>query len=322
MIQRSLCVFLALLLGACAVAPRLPVAVSDPERDRRAILAMAGEYEVQFRFDETVALQPDYKPHAPHTTLGREFVEVLEDSPRRVVLQHVLVDGEGHVTKHWRQDWEYEQARYWVYAGDYAWEQRQATAAQARGRWLQTVWQIDDSPRYAALGRWTHEDGVSSWTSDRTWRPLPRREHTTRSDYDVLDTWNRQTITPAGWVHEQDSIKLDRKAPDGPRALVRERGLNTYTRLQGHDFGPGREYQRKTRAYWAAVRGVWADLLAGNPRVALREEIDETPHYMAVMAQANDLANKPLGDAELRGKVREVLGPYLVLGGTMGRQIP
>lgn len=315
-IRNALVLALSLMAVACATTSMPPATATegDPERDRRAILAMAGEYEVQFRFDETVALQPGYKRQEPHLTGGHEFVEVLEDSPRRIVLQHVLVDGSGHVTKHWRQDWEYEQTRYWGYAGDYAWEVRRAGPEQARGRWLQTVWQVDDSPRYAALGRWTHQDGVSSWASDRTWRPLPRREHTTRGDYDVLDTWNRQTLTPAGWVHEQDSLKLDRKAEGGPRALVRERGLNTYTRVQGYDFGPGREYWRKTRAYWAAVRSVWAELLARYPRVALREEVDGTPHYMAVMAQANDLANRPLSDEQRRAAVREALEPYLVLG--------
>jgi hypothetical protein len=318
MIRKALTAALALLTAACAATPEFPAVAApsaDPERDRRAILAMAGEYQVQFRFDETVALQAGYKLHEPHLTTGHEFVEVLEDSPRRIVLQHVLVDASGHVTKHWRQDWEYEQAQYWVYAGDYAWEARRATPAQARGRWLQTVWQVDDSPRYAALGAWTHENGVSSWASDRTWRPLPRREHTTRSDYDVVDTWNRQTLTPGGWVHEQDSLKLDRKAAGGPRVLVRERGLNTYTRAQGYDFGPGREYWRKTRAHWSAVRAVWAGLLAQHPRVALREEVDETPHYMAVMAQANDLANKPLSEDQRRAAVRETLQPYLILDG-------
>lgn len=309
---RILLLPLVLALGACAAVPTAPLAATH-EADRRAILAMAGEYEVQFSFEETVALQPGYKLHEPHRSKGHEFVEVLEDRPDRIVLQHVLVDGSGHVIKHWRQDWEYEQPRYWVYAGDYAWERRQATAAEARGRWLQTVWQVDDSPRYAGLGRWTHEDGVSSWASDRTWRPLPRREHTTRSDYDVLDTWNRQTITPEGWVHEQDSLKLDRKAAGGARVLVRERGLNRYTKLTGYDFGPGREYWSKTRAYWAEVRVVWAELLAFHPRVGLREEVDGTPHYMALMAQANDLAGKPLDGAELRSLIRSRLAPYLVL---------
>ncbi|MDM4771045.1 DUF6607 family protein [Solimonas sp. SE-A11] len=98
------------------------------------------------------------------------------------------------------------------------------------------------------------------------------------------------------------------------RPRARERELNTYTGVQGYDFGPGREYWRKIRAHWSAVRAVWAELLLQHPRVVLREEVDGMPHYMAVMAQANDLVNKPLSDEQWRAAVSEVL-QHLPVGG-------
>nr|WP_286803404.1 DUF6607 family protein [Acinetobacter sp. UBA2063] len=76
---------------------------------------------------------------------------------------------------------------------------------------MQTVWQVDDSPRYAGLGRWTKDNGVTEWTSNETYRPLPRREHTIRNDYDVIIGTNRHALTATGWVHEQDNIKFDSK---------------------------------------------------------------------------------------------------------------
>jgi hypothetical protein len=285
----------------------------DFERDRKAILAMAGEYAVQFRFDETVALKPGYELHAPHRSGGNEFVALVEDSGKCIVLQHVLVDGQGNVVKHWRQDWEFQQALLWSYAGDYAWQRRELNADAVRGSWTQTVWQVDDSPRYAGIGRWSHERGVSAWTSEPTWRPLPRREHTTRSDYDVLVTVNRHTITPAGWVHEQFSDKLDRQGRPGEQVLAREIGVNQYRRISGYDFKAGRDYWMRTRNYWAEVRAVWAELLERNARVGLHQKVAEKTHHEALFDQAEALAGKAMTPAELRAAVNAALAPFLVL---------
>ena len=52
------------------------------------------------------------------------------------------------------------------------------------------------------LDPFPHGGGVSTWISDETWRPLPRREFSVRKDYDVLVGTNRHTITAQGWVQE------------------------------------------------------------------------------------------------------------------------
>ena len=118
----------------------------------------------------------------------------------------------------------------------------------ARGAWSQTVYEVDDASRYAGIGRWTHADGEDSWESDRTLRPLPRREYTKRSDYQALDVVNRHALTPAGWVHEQDNTKLVIDADGRMHALAHERGINSYTRIADYDFAAGREYCSKTSA--------------------------------------------------------------------------
>ncbi len=316
MSRTGLLAALSLLLAACATTPQPQVITptTPSPADRQAILAMAGTYDVKFDFQEILALKPGYTLHKPHVSNAHELVQVLEDSPRRIVLQHLLVDKRGHVTKHWRQDWDYEQARFWSYTGGYAWQRRDVTPAEAQGRWVQTVWQVDDSPRYAGIGRWEHDNGVSRWTSDTSWRPLPRREYTERDDYDVLVTVNRHTITPAGWSHEQDSYKLDRASQ---QFLVAERGNNSYTRNTDFDFKPARDYWTKTSPYWEAVRNVWTDELARHTKVALVEpdpedDLSDKSHFMAVMKQANDLAisAKPL--AEREAAVRKTLKPYLI----------
>src|SRR6185295_13147731 len=61
------------------------------ERDRRAILAMAGPYRVTFDFLEVVRFDPRLKADAPYQSWGTEYVFVAEDRPDFVALQHVLV---------------------------------------------------------------------------------------------------------------------------------------------------------------------------------------------------------------------------------------
>lgn len=315
---------LTLLLAACSLTPPAPTPMpntgpssappaADTARfaaDRKAILAMAGEYRVAFQFDEEVPLKAGYKPHEPHRSGGFEFVEVLEDSGTRIVLQHVLVIGD-EVTKHWRQDWEYQRARLWTYVGDNTWVRRELKPEQVAGTWTQAVWQVDDSPRYAGIGRWDHSGGVSSWTSENEWRPLPRRELTTRNDYDKLTGVNRQTLTPTGWVHEQDNLKIDRKASDAEEVLTRERGLNVYTRIVDHDFGPGRRYWQATRGYWAVVRQAWDARFEKHPRLVIQPTVGDERLYQSMFEQAEALSSQKMAAGEMRGQIDRVLDRFV-----------
>ena len=169
---------------------------------------------------------------------------------------------ESHVVKHWRQDWRYEADGAHAYGGHHTWVPQAAPAGMREGAWLQTVYQVDDSPRYAGWGRWTHLENASFWEADDTWRPLPRRERTKRSDYDVMVGQNRHTITADGWVHQQDNYKLDLRE-DGDSAIVAwERGFNTYTRVDDRDFSAAATYWEETAPFWAQVREAWSDRFA------------------------------------------------------------
>ena len=86
--------------------------LSTLERDRRAILAMAGPYRVSFDFLEVLRFDPALKPDAPYQSWGTEYVFVSEDRGDFIALQHVLVmhvqmeDGSTSkpmVVRHWRQ---------------------------------------------------------------------------------------------------------------------------------------------------------------------------------------------------------------------------
>ena len=256
------------------------------DKDRLAILAMQGDYRVDFHFSETVPLKRGYETRDDKTTGGYETVFVVEDTPTKIVLQHLLVTPAGHVIKHWRQDWAYEASERFEFVEDQTWEVRRLEPDETRAAWTQCVFEVSDAPRYCGTGRWNHRYGVSTWTSDRTWRPLPRREYTVRSDYNAMNAENRHTITPAGWTHEQDNTKTLRDGRNTQETLVREFGFNDYRAIEGFDFSPAASYWRETAAYWARVRDAWSGRLAPGNTLALKTEIDGMPIITGTFALA------------------------------------
>lgn len=249
-----------LLLASASLAFANP-----PEADRRAILAMAGKFDVTFDFQETAVLAsaPKSVSDAYHE-VAVEVVTVAEDTPERITLQHLLVvgkSGKSKVIKHWAQVWTWQDNRILDYAGSDGvdvWQRKSVSSADTLGRWSQLVTSVDDTPRYESLGRWVHQSGESSWTSDATRRPLPRREYEVRDDYDYLIVTNRHTLTPTGWVHFQDNRKVvDR---DGEKAIIaHESGLNRYTRTENVSADLAVEWWRENAMVWNSIRNFWIE---------------------------------------------------------------
>ena len=291
----------ALALMSMAVFNAMAQEAADPARDRQSILAMQGEHIVDFAFDETVLLQPGYERASAVRSGGNEVVIVVEDTPGKVVLQHLLVDSKsGHVTKHWRQDWTYEAANRFEFSDDQIWQVRSIPADVNRGAWTQCVFEVSDAPRYCGTGRWDYHNGVPTWTSDLTWRPLPRREYTIRSDYNAVSAINRHTLTPGGWTHEQFNTKVLRK-PDGTQVeLAREFGFNDYQRTKDVDFKPAYKYWEATRDYWARVRTHWDGFLSKAPGVHLKTTVEGMAMIIPLFTQAGEHEEgKPVADSEI-----------------------
>ena len=276
--------------------PALPGAA-----DRQAILAMAGGYRVEFAFEETVVLADGYQRSEPKRSGAYEAVIVVEDSPQRIVLQHILVSrGGAHVTKHWRQDWQWQADERFEFSADQTWRLRPIEAAKTAGAWTQCVYEVSDAPRYCGTGKWNHRYGVATWTSDRSWRPLPRREYAARSDYNALNVENRHTVVPGGWTHEQDNTKTLRAAGGSSRSIVREFGFNDYTRADDFDFQPAHDYWAQTGDYWARVRERWTQRIQANGGVFLDMPVDGMPLIEATFAQAEQVASgEAVSDAAL-----------------------
>lgn len=274
------------------------------ERDRRAILAMAGDYRVTFDFLEVAPFIAQENPNAPYQSWGTEKIYVDQDEGEFISLVHILEmrviqkDGavsEPMVTKHWRQDWRYQPKRIVEHQGRDRWRQRALDAAAVKGAWSQTVYQVDESPRYASVGRWEHTPSFSTWMSGETWRPLPRREWSVRDDYQVLVGTNRHTINATGWVQEENNLKTvltSERAIDATRPyLAREYGVARYERIRDQQFAAGDRYYGRTKVFWEQVRERWAKVFASQGVITLRGPVDKLGLFHPLFAHADELVS-------------------------------
>lgn len=303
--------------------PAIAAAASDFERDRAAILSMAGEFRVSFHFMETLGLKSDYQPVQPYHSWTTEHVQLLADEGRFISLQHTLVMffknddssiSEPMLTKHWRQDWTYEDREMHRYRGDLTWERQTNSAEQAQGAWTQAVFQVNDSPRYEAMGRWQHRGNVSEWHAERFWRPLPRREFSVRKDYSVLEGQDRIILTPTGWLHEQHNWKRlsgESSSNSQPGYVAAEYGLNRYERITSPSLEAAGKSWSKTGPYWQIVRKEWQRLFAENDSFSLHNKVEGEPlyshHFEDTAALESGAAFDPVA---ARKRIRELLQTY------------
>ncbi|MET0661078.1 MAG: DUF6607 family protein [Steroidobacteraceae bacterium] len=277
--------------------------ISPFERDRRAILAMSGEFRVTFDFLEVATYTKSEQRPAPYQSWGTEKVYVDRDTGSFISLVHILEmrmvgkDGtvsDPMVTKHWRQDWTYEPTQLVEYQGRDRWERRKVNPKDSKGHWSQTVYQVDESPRYASLGRWEHTGSFSTWLSADTRRPLPRREWSVRDDYQTLIGTNRHTVHATGWTQEENNLKTvltaDRQLDPTRPYLAREYGMARYERLKQADFAAADRYYERTKAFWDQVRDRWSSLFATRGHAQLRGPVDQLGLFAPLFEQADAIA--------------------------------
>ncbi len=299
---------LAMHDSSAVVAARPTAERAKFEQDRRAILAMSGDFIVTFDFRETVPLAAGYELKKPKLSGAEEIIRIVEDRGDFISLQQILVTRMGDevpVIKHWRQDWQYEPASVLVFIGGNAWEARPVSGTERAGKWSQTVYQVEDSPRYGAVGAWTHANGVSQWTPPAEIRPLPRRDMTTRDDYDAMLAVNRHIITPFGWVQEEENSKLALRGD--PRVVVREVGVNTYKRSSAIAAKDGDAYWNATRDFWSQIRADWKRLETSSPAFGLTIQGEPEPLYVPILTLADDVQAGNITTADAVIEARKII---------------
>ena len=284
------------------------------EKDRLAILAMQGKYRVYFDFMETMGFVEKYQPKNPYQSWATEFVVVADEKKDFISLQHIIVmyfkqdDGsisDSVVMKHWRQDWKYEDSEINAFIGNKTWVKNKIPLSKKRGTWSQAAYQVDDTPRYQSYGKWTHSKNFSSWSSNETWRPLPRREFSIRDDYDVMIGFNTQTITPTGWVHEQNNKKV--VLNDGHQVLAKEIGIARYQRIKDFNWEAGTDYWKNTNIFWRAVREAWNRKLDNSNNFKLRNKVDGEMLFSKLFMMADQYAQ---GETEVLNNIEDIVNTH------------
>ena len=265
------------------------------EKDRFAILSMIGEYRANFEFTEMYGAAPKYALDSPYKSWGTEIILPITNIENFISLQHILVmyiqekDGEvqgPYVQKHWRQDWAYEDNTILTFKGNKKWIKE--NIKDTRGTWSQTVYQVDDSPRYESYGIWRHLEDRSKWVSQETPRPLPRREFSVRNDYNIINAINKISVMKWGWIMEEVNDKIQT-----PNSFIgSEYGLARYQRIKNYNFKPAYDYWDETKDYWNIVRERWNKILLNNDQICLKDKVNDSPLYIYKFNYAEEFKTK------------------------------
>lgn len=278
-----------LLLLGLGMAGLSLFAQSKFEQDKATILKQCGCFEVDFHFAETFAENEDYELKKPyHTSAPAEWVFVAEETDSTMALQHILVIGDSMIVKHWRQDWKYQESDMLSYVSTNKWKKEKIAEDYVDGYWTQSVYQVDDSPRYSGYGQWITTNGTTYWESNSD-SPLPRREYTKRNDYNVLNRTNRVVVTDDQWIHYSTSKKINRGKFGKEELIVEEAGRNTYTRIKDKKCQAGMDWWKKNEVFWATVRSAWDDVYGGTKKLEFKSD-KKSPLFMklySMMGQEN-----------------------------------
>jgi hypothetical protein len=246
------------------------------QKDRNAIKEMSGCFEVTFNFAETFnySKNPNYKASKTKVDKALEWGQLIVNEKNKISIQHLLQVGnprKPHIVKHWRQDWLYQNRDFYVYDGNNTWNFENKSKKEVRKQWTQKVYQVDDSPRYEGSGTWVHVDGKSYW-ENTTNAPLPRREYTKRSDYNITKRGNRHEVTNYGWVHDQDNHKV-LKEGGLYTVIAKEKGYNTYVKVDDNKCKAAQEWWKKNANKWQTVRSKWEDVYKRNTTLVLKKKV-------------------------------------------------
>ena len=258
------------------IFPSTILANKKKKADINAIKSMCGCMDIKFEFAETVSPQKDYEFYSNYLSGGRELAFVVEETPDKLVIQHILVIMDTMIVKHWRQDWIYEGEEIFMYDKDQRWIKKTLSKKERKGKWVQKVYQVDDSPRYEGIGSWVMVDGKTYWESIAD-APLPRREYSKRKDYNVMKRGNRHEIKNFGWIHEQDNIKIMRGNKD--IIIAEEKGWNTYKRIDESNCKAAIDWWADNKNYWKHVRTVWDEYFKEKNIISLHTQINKRPMF-------------------------------------------
>jgi len=269
---------------------------------------MCGCYEVDFNFAETFNYSSDsnYVPSKIKHDKGLEWVELVADEDDKLILQHLLIveyNNKKTLIKHWRQDWLYENTKFYTYTGlENTWKFSEVTPASVVGQWTQKVYQVDDGPRYEGTGTWVHLNGKSYWEST-TYAPLPRREFSIRDDYNLMLRRTRHEITNWGWLHDQDNDKIVHSNDEQDFVLAQEKGVNNYRKVDDKKCQFAQNWWTENYTLWQDVRSAWKTIYDQDKTFLMQNKVDDKKLFQHLF---------PLDPKTPKKEIEEIVNSFIV----------
>ena len=268
---------------------------SKKSKDIQSIKSMCGCFEIEFNFAETFVFseKEGYQKSKTYKARALEWGQLILDEKNKISIQHLLIVGSKQfpsIVKHWRQDWIYQNTDLYLYDKNDKWSYVSLDKKDVKGQLTQKDFQVEDSPRYEGSASWIHLDGKSYW-ENTTPAPLPRREFSKRSDYNVTMRGNRHEITSDGWVHDQDNKKIQ-KEDDSQFVLAHEKGYSTYTKVPDSECKAAIDWWNKNGSKWKMVRDKWDIIYSSNKDLTLKPTVDDKKLYSYLFSPSIDEKNE------------------------------
>ena len=254
--------------------------IGQKKKDVEAIKSMCGCFEIEFNFSETFSYT-NSKKSDNYKSKALEWAQLVYEDNNKISIQHLLIVGSKRfptVIKHWRQDWLYQNLDLYKYDANNTWNYKKMNKKDVKKQWTQKVFQVDDSPRYEGTATWVHVDGKSFW-ENTTPAPLPRREYTKRSDYNMTKRGNRHEITSYGWVHDQDNEKISIDNDRRQNVVALEKGINKYKRIDDKECLAAQKWWDDNKEKWLLVRKKWNQIYSKNQKLSLESNVDGKKLY-------------------------------------------
>lgn len=309
-----------MLALAMIASTTLAQAAKSPQSEQDAIRAMSGCYEVKFHFIETFVNDPAYAIHSKeYQEHGLELVELDQDSGDEIALQHILLTPDG-VQKHWRQEWSFEPTKLLQFKGNLTWDTQVLEQTSTKGMWAQRVYQVDDSPRYECAAPWVQcmmpNGQMKSYWECEANAPLPRREFSQRSDYQILKRLNRQEITSTGWTHEQDNSKMKLADATDINSLLsevaREKGEDTYTKVDDSRCAPAKDYWKQNKEVWHGIQAMWKHIASHHPTLKFKAKMNGQTLWMALFEFADRAMASSMTTVQVQEQAHDLIHEFMI----------
>ncbi len=236
------------------------------------IKSQVGCYEVTSTFKEAGKVNDAYGVSSlDHSSKFYELVVLDSEVNDKISLQKIILTPFG--PKKWmREEWERGPQKTIAYVAPNRWEQNPYFAKKSD--WSLTVRNPDDSYQYQCAAPLTIVGGDFAHWECAANAPLPRREISQRTDYQILARKHFIVFSALGLIDRQSNRKVIYSGPEQQKNLAWEEGFVTYKKTNDQYCQEGKLWWNKQRELWKNVRDVWDLVFTNYYSVVLSDAVE------------------------------------------------